>query len=153
MQTDPRAHAQTGTLHGYLAGIKTISDAWDAYRMAVIPPAAPDVQVLETRRAFYAAADWALKRLLDASENEEAGEALLSGFMRELAEFGAEAKEIAERYQRGECDRLGRALPPALAKRAKKGRKLRGNDARRAAQFGAFTAPKGRKPKKRGKGK
>lgn len=33
---------------------ETIAQMWESYRRAVVPRDAPDVQIQETRRAFYA---------------------------------------------------------------------------------------------------
>lgn len=36
--------------------MKTVKEAWDEYRARVIPKDAPSIQIVETRRGFYAGA-------------------------------------------------------------------------------------------------
>ena len=64
-------------LHEYLSGIRTIGEAFDVYRQHVMPKSAHESQVIETRRAFFAAADWFYRRLLAATDDEEDAMALM----------------------------------------------------------------------------
>jgi hypothetical protein len=68
-----------------------IEAGWNSYRTEVVPPDAPEVQVRESRRAFYAGATWLFATLsVDLSpgaEPTEADIAVLSEIDKELHEF------------------------------------------------------------------
>ena len=74
--------------------MKTIKEKWESYLKDVMPESAGAIQLLETRRAFYAGAH-ALFTLM--SENVSQGddvtaqdEAFMETIPRELAEFVAD---------------------------------------------------------------
>jgi hypothetical protein len=70
----------------------TLAATWDLYRSTIIPPDAPTVQVMETRRAFYAGAEAVVRGVLTALDpDEDPTEADLKTMARideELVEFG-----------------------------------------------------------------
>jgi hypothetical protein len=69
----------------------TVQAAWESYRRKVIPIAASDTQVQETRRAFYAGAQMLLQAILQGltpgREPQRADEHLLAGIDLELKRF------------------------------------------------------------------
>jgi len=71
-------------LHDYLTGLRSIDDAFKVYRRYVLPPDAGETQVIETRRAFFAAADWFYKRFLVIVDDEKDAMAFLSEIHAEL---------------------------------------------------------------------
>ena len=81
-------------LHGYLEGARSISDAFDIYRAHIMPKSAGPNQVVETRRAFFAGADWIYKRIMASVDDEDDAAQLLEGFARELDDY---AQAIIER--------------------------------------------------------
>lgn len=68
-----------------------LGGAWLAYHLHVLPSGAPEIQVKETRRAFYAGAE-AMFNLVDKASAGDATEdeacAKLSGYLDEIVEFG-----------------------------------------------------------------
>lgn len=76
----------------------TFFEIWKSYRQRVLPPTAPEVQVIETRRAFYAGA-WAILNHL--SDLMSAGEDVtdedldfVQRFHDELKQFGASGGQL-----------------------------------------------------------
>lgn len=67
---------------------RRIHEKWDSYRREVLPSTAPQVQIVECRRAFYAGAAALLSLQLHDLEGGEEGWAMMDGIQRELAEFG-----------------------------------------------------------------
>lgn len=71
---------------------KFISRAWDSYRRLVVPEAAGETQVNETKQAFYAGAVMLYEAIMQASEraDESPGEDIrfMQGLENELHEFG-----------------------------------------------------------------
>lgn len=81
-------------LHDYLSKIRSIEEAFAVYHRFVIPRDASEAQVRETRRAFFAAADWFYKRFLQAVDDEEAA-------MKWLSEIHAEITAHCKAVQEG----------------------------------------------------
>jgi hypothetical protein len=75
----------------------TIAAVWDDYRVVVMPPDAPSVQVTECRRAFYAGAQSLLSAILASlspgDEPAAADEEYLEAVHDELLRFRADLKE------------------------------------------------------------
>jgi hypothetical protein len=70
--------------------MKVIATAWAAYEQQVIPPHAPDIQKVESRRAFYAGAASLFGAIMNLLEpGQEATEA-------DLQRMDAIAAEIKE---------------------------------------------------------
>jgi hypothetical protein len=72
--------------------MKTIADIWASYRDQVLPHDAPQAQLVECKRAFYAGAAAIMTALWDAADEElsdEQGASYLEDRMQELQEFGA----------------------------------------------------------------
>lgn len=68
--------------------MKTLLKWWQEYSTNVLPETASSVQIMETRRAFYAGAQVMFQSMLDASEKGELdGTKVLDGYARELTEF------------------------------------------------------------------
>lgn len=72
--------------------MRTIQEQWIDYRKKVVPPDAPDVQIQETRRGFYAGALAILQMQFAVSGGEEelsddAGVALIESWHQECADF------------------------------------------------------------------
>jgi hypothetical protein len=78
--------------------MKLIETEWNNYRNAVIPKDAPPVQVVESRRAFFAGA-WALYALQmnHLDEDREPTEADL----KFMASLDAEMRQFGERVKKG----------------------------------------------------
>lgn len=74
-------------LHRYLEDARGLRDAWGVYVAHVMPKAAGYGQRVETKRAFYAGADWLYKRVLASVDDEEDAMRLLSELGRELQEY------------------------------------------------------------------
>ena len=74
-----------------------LSDEWESYARDILPTAAPDVQKIETRRAFYAGAAAMFGLLtggLDAdSEPTELDVAFVESLSQEIAAFGRDLAE------------------------------------------------------------
>jgi hypothetical protein len=87
--------------------LETVAESFATYRAQVIPPAAPDVQVEECRRAFYAGVYFCLLNLMhnigDESTDEEQG-------IVELEKLKAECEAFAA----GKGMPLPRATPPPV---------------------------------------
>lgn len=69
-----------------------LARAWESYRAKVLPPDAPDVQVVETRRAFYAGATIVLeicKRVGAPDVSEDLGVLQFEMLDREIVAFMA----------------------------------------------------------------
>lgn len=69
-----------------------IQEAFLSYRSAVIPKDAPDVQISECRRAFYAGALSAYTLCRDLPDPESAAMKVLSDLDDELREFPERVK-------------------------------------------------------------
>ena len=70
-----------------------IQALWNRYRTEVMPPDCPDVQVIETRRAFYAGVESALNKLAsEMSEGDPNDERMLMEVQQELTEFVKKVK-------------------------------------------------------------
>lgn len=70
--------------------MNTIKFHWDAYHKRVIPEGAPDVQIIESRRAFYAGAQAILTImwLLGGDEvSEDVGAQVIEGLHQEARAF------------------------------------------------------------------
>jgi hypothetical protein len=52
---------------------RTIHDWWDGYRASVIPKDAPEIQIMESRRAFYGGFGATL-RIFDAISDDDVSE-------------------------------------------------------------------------------
>jgi hypothetical protein len=77
--------------------MNTIQSQWEAYVHNVIPEAAGDVQILETRMAYYAGAMAVLAILAEivcATDNDEAVAAVMIGLKEECQAF---ARAVLER--------------------------------------------------------
>jgi hypothetical protein len=70
----------------------TLAELFETYRKRVLPATAPEVQIVECRRAFYAAAHSMLLLLLhtigDEHVSEDEGVAVLEGLKAECEAFG-----------------------------------------------------------------
>lgn len=53
---DPAAVAQRDQMLGALAKVRSADELWELYRSGAVPPGAPQVQLVETRRAIFWAA-------------------------------------------------------------------------------------------------
>lgn len=60
--------------------------SWESYRRVVIPPDAPPVQVIESRRAFYAGAQAFMTICAASPDNGE--DQVVNGLCAELKQFG-----------------------------------------------------------------
>lgn len=67
---------------------ESVAEVYRLYERHVMPPTAGEGQRIETRRAIYAGVDWMIKRLMAATEDEEAAMQLLADISRECEEFG-----------------------------------------------------------------
>jgi hypothetical protein len=74
--------------------MKLIERAWALYRRRVMPVGAQDVQVRETRKAFYAGASVLFTVLVngvsDSDEPTKGDMDLMEGLQAEIDEFGQE---------------------------------------------------------------
>ncbi len=71
------------------AKLETVAELWESFR-AILPPDAPAMQVIETRRAFYAACCGMLsimRAIGNDDVSEEVGVAHLESMARELVAF------------------------------------------------------------------
>jgi hypothetical protein len=73
----------------------TLKSIWDSYLVQVIPVLAPDVQVTESKRAFYAGAHAAFL-LMIATTKKSDGEAT-----KDIEELNKEIQEFAEEQKNG----------------------------------------------------
>lgn len=74
---------------------RTISSEWDKFVTLVVPPNASQLQLRETRRAFYAGVEAALRLQFDigdASVSEDQGIAMIEGWHAEIRQFAADLK-------------------------------------------------------------
>ena len=68
--------------------MNTAQQAWEDYRAATMPKDAPDVQVAETRQAFYAGALATFQLMIAFSEySEEAAAEMLDTLNEEICVF------------------------------------------------------------------
>lgn len=77
----------------------TIRDAWDSYRVNVLPRDAPPVQVSECRRAFYAGV-WAMVNVNMRIGEDSVGEAEAMGILVAITE---ECESFSLDVQRGKA--------------------------------------------------
>lgn len=73
--------------------MNTIAAHWESYRAEVLPEDAGLVQITECRRAFYAGAQAMINLyavIAEPSVSEDAGMAMISGFLDESRRFGEE---------------------------------------------------------------
>jgi hypothetical protein len=77
--------------------MKLIETEWQDYAKKIIPPGAPKVQIVESRRAFYAGARSLLTSLVKVfgpdKEPTESDLAIMDGVQEELDQF---YKDISE---------------------------------------------------------
>ena len=69
-----------------------IREQWEGYRRNVMPTARPAIQIIESRRAFYAGAQAALGLMLELSEDSvtlDDGADRFQALLEECAAFGA----------------------------------------------------------------
>lgn len=67
---------------------QTIEDVWMTYRVQVIPKDASRLQLVESRRAFFAGAAGLFGLVVDASENsEDSAVQAFDRFSKELRDF------------------------------------------------------------------
>lgn len=68
--------------------MKTLADEWESYQNEVLPRDAPEIQVTETQRAFYAGAG-SLLHLMQIAGGKRHTEAMefIESVNRELKEF------------------------------------------------------------------
>lgn len=74
-----------------------IDTSWQLYVETVIPDDAGTVQLLESKRAFYAGAATvmtAINKLSDDSVTEEQGAKLLTGITNEISDFADEQGKL-----------------------------------------------------------
>jgi DnaJ-class molecular chaperone len=95
--------------------MNTIKEAWTSYARDVLPPDCPAIQLVETRRAFYAGAVGLIGILNDNSagiQNDEDGVAMLVKIQAELFEFadGEVATGIGATKSCERCGGTGRLL-------------------------------------------
>ncbi len=79
--------------------MKRIEEQYESYRTKVIPKTASEVQINETRIAFYAgvASMFAiLQKIGDTSITPEQGEKILEDISQELIDYGKRQRELAE---------------------------------------------------------
>lgn len=80
----------TGAARQQGAAMETFAQMWESFRDKVIPPTAPQIQVDEMRRAFYAGA-WvtltAVQRIGENDITEDAGIVYLEALKKEGEEF------------------------------------------------------------------
>ena len=79
---------------------RRIGEEWTKYREAVIPADAPSVQLLETRRPFYAGAlayHAVVFRDISSPENQEA----TADDIQMMADLHAELEDFGKRAARG----------------------------------------------------
>lgn len=69
--------------------MNSINELWDDYQKKVLTDKVGDIQVQETRRAFYAAAYGTFTMLMQLPEDlsEEASNGIMDGFYNEFEEF------------------------------------------------------------------
>lgn len=74
--------------------MNTIQSEWQHYAETVLPPDAPEVQLRETRRAFYAGYLSAMMQITDIAHSvsegnlsEDGGKGIMDGLREELADF------------------------------------------------------------------
>jgi hypothetical protein len=74
-----------------MSSLETLAAAWAGWRAAVIPITAPVVQVVESRRAFYAGAaaflEMQMKALSPGADETPGDLARMDGWYHELRQF------------------------------------------------------------------
>jgi hypothetical protein len=76
----------------------SVFEEWKSYRQRVIPPTAPDIQVIESKRAFYAGG-YSLFMLMQKAVSS--GEEITKDDLRLMERLAREYKEFYERMQEG----------------------------------------------------
>jgi len=80
--------------------MKLIETEWHNYRRKVIPTVAPEVQIIESRRAFFAGA-WAYYSLV--MEHLQPGAEPTDADMKFMADLDEEMRQFGARVKRGEA--------------------------------------------------
>ncbi len=79
---------------------RRIAELWGSYKREVLPRNAPDVQVVECRRAFYAGCQGLLgtimRELTDGPDEQEPDLKMMQDIDRELKEFAVRCGTAAE---------------------------------------------------------
>ncbi len=73
-----------------------IREAWESYRRLVIPADAPLMQIVESRRVFYAGFGLALSMVLEVGDervSSEDGAAILDALIEECGQFRKDMHE------------------------------------------------------------
>lgn len=77
--------------------MKLLETAWQDYEKNTLPPGAPKIQIVETRRAFYTGARALLSSLLKVfgpgQEPTESDMLIMDGVQEELDQFYGDIKE------------------------------------------------------------
>lgn len=81
--------------------MKRIELEWFTYHAQVLPPNVSDVQVRETRKAFYAGAQALYALLMNQLSSEEAGHVGVEKDMQLLSEVDKELKWFCSDVQKG----------------------------------------------------
>ena len=76
----------------------SLFEEWKSYRQRVIPPTAPDVQVIESKRAFYGGA-FCLFNLLQRVASD--GDEVTESDMIAMSKIDLEFKEFYSRMEEG----------------------------------------------------
>jgi len=76
--------------------MKYIEKAWEEYRRMVLPASVSEVQLTETRKAFYAGASilFSLITIHAGTEDEEKDVAFLNALSAEVDTFGEELDHV-----------------------------------------------------------
>lgn len=69
-----------------------ILEEWNTYREMVIPPNAPEIQLKEMRRAFFAGASMCFTLMVNKSDDQDAGLQLLTDIDEEFRSFAERTK-------------------------------------------------------------
>lgn len=78
--------------------MNTVQEQWESFHAIVVPKDAPEVQVTEMRRAFYAGVEAMLRiqwAIGDAAISEDGAMAILEGVHDECHRFAAEVAKGA----------------------------------------------------------
>ena len=81
--------------------MNTIKEQWDSFRMLVVPADASEVQLQETRRAFYAGAEAMMRiqfNIGDKDVSEDEGVAILSACHDEAEEVAQKVRKQVPGY-------------------------------------------------------
>lgn len=76
--------------------MNTIQQEWESFRDEVIPDDAPNIQIIEMRRAFYAGAQAVLNlqiAITGPEISEDAGAAIIEGWHDELRIFADQVRK------------------------------------------------------------